>query len=269
MPKTFETNKATRTARTIQQPKSAAADPAFQRAQNLVTQLTEAGSSEGATSAETQRAIEAAGAPSQENIEQQPTEEPHAPEIPVAAEPRPAPKPARAAAAPAAPVLKETAPVPARTPAPAPAPTNAPATSSALHRKTAYPDEACRKRLRKMLRTYKMPEAYVVEFALLVLFRDLDNVAIATPMRAAGMGLRRTRVAGAQPRKTLSIYVDEDSKNRLETLRDDFEVAEGLVCDYALNKLFATRTDEEIVNQLRADGFLDRRRRDTAVRPVA
>lgn len=265
MPKSFDTNKPQRMARTIaQQPKSVADDPAFHRAQSLVTQLTEADVHQDETSTKTQGAVDLHAAPTNERSEQPPSHEDQAPESAPVVEARNA---SPVIAAPAVPAVK---PKPVSAPVRAIVPANGGgATSSALHRKTAYPDDACRKRLRKMLRTYKMPEAYVVEFALLVLFRELDNDAIAAPMRAAGMGLRRTRVAGAQPRKTLSIYVDEDSKNRLEALRDDFEVAEGLVCDYALNKLFATRTDEEIVNQIRADGFLERRRRDSAARPVA
>lgn len=123
-----------------------------------------------------------------------------------------------------------------------------------LQKKTVYPSEAGRQFLKRFRRSYKIAETLVAEYALELLFASNTDDAIAAPLRAVGHGLRRSR-KDAAPRRPLTVYLNDAMRTRLETLRDDHDIAEGIVGGHAIDWLSAHQSEEQTVTALRERGY--------------
>lgn len=117
-----------------------------------------------------------------------------------------------------------------------------------LHRKTGYPSEGGRLFLARFRRRYHIAKTLVAEYAIEQFFAAIGDEDIIDTLGDRG---RRREPA---PRRSLTVKVDTASSSRIEALKDDNDIPEGVIIGHAIDWLTANRTEEEIAAALRARG---------------
>lgn len=118
-----------------------------------------------------------------------------------------------------------------------------------LAKKTGYPSEGGRQFLNQFRRRRRFAKTLVAEYALEQLFATVDDDTIVATLRDH----RRNREASL--RRPLTTWVGGATQQRIERLKDDREIPEGLVIGYAIDWLAANQNEETIAAALRARGY--------------
>jgi hypothetical protein len=121
-------------------------------------------------------------------------------------------------------------------------------TGEELHRKTGYPSEGGRLFLARFRRRYHIAKTLVAEYAIEQFFGSVGDEEIIETLGERG---RRREPA---PRRSLTVKVDTASSVRIESLKDNDNIPEGVIIGHAIDWLTANRTEEEIAAALRARG---------------